>query len=88
MTKQKGVQLDAVGQLLAGLRTSEDELAALKALEQSGKSAEFTRALIALDKKETLRGLKNLKGLDQKKINSSAFRVATSADQMAQRQAR
>ncbi len=83
MKIEKGMKSDAFIELMTKVHTSADEATALRALEQSGKSTEFKEALLALDRKERLKQLKDLKGVDQKKLSPNAFRVMTSLDQAA-----
>jgi hypothetical protein len=64
------------GRVLETLRTSEEEFARLKAIERSGDVAEYAKAMGALEKRQALRGLATVKGLDKGKINGAAFRAA------------
>jgi hypothetical protein len=88
MKVERQAPRDAVGELLGGLRTSQEEVAALQALEQSGNKAEFTRALIDFEKRETLRSLESLQGFDREKFNPRAYRLAATAEQMPVKQMR
>ena len=85
---QKG-RKDPFGSLLNGLWTTETEWKKLRTLEKNGQAGVYARALARLDKKQALRGLKDIKGLDRKKVKPAGLwgapsgSVGLAAPQMA-----
>src|SRR5262245_35439349 len=75
-TQRPSERPDVLAPLLAQLRPSEEELAALRTLESKGDMGRFTRALAELDRKYKHRDLDRIKGLRKGVLNPDAFRIA------------